>query len=349
MTSQASRTTGVPAQLVEALAATPGADDWQCTVRHDDEAQMYLIGTRIEALRQVNSAEAQAVLYSDHPPASGEDASLARGSTAVTLSGGELADPARLAARLEDGVAMARLIDNPPFALPTMPAGGFPETLINDDDLARDLPGALEALRAELEQAVAAQPDVRLSSAELYATHSSTAVRNSRGLSGAYDGTHVSLDLALLARSGDQEAEFHAMISRRRPADLQLASTIAAYATYARDILRATPPSTHSGPVILSGDALGSMSGPALGGFVGFFAPVAFQTSGQAAFQKLARCAPGEFITGEEPRGDRLTVRADALRSWGNNTAPFDKDGVPATSVPLIEDGVLRRYWTDMR
>ncbi len=349
MTSQASQTAGVPAQLVEALAATPGADDWQCAVRHDDEAQMYLIGTRIEALRQVNSAEAQAVLYSDHPPASGEDANLARGSTAVTLSGGELADPARLAARLADGVAMARLIDNPPFALPTMPANGFPETLINDDDLARDLPGALEALRAELEQAVAAQPDVRLSSAELYATHSSTAFRNSRGLSGAYDGTHVSLDLALLARSGDQEAEFHAMISRRRPADLQLASTIAAYATYARDILRATPPATHSGPVILSGDALGSMSGPALGGFVGFFAPVAFQTSGQAAFQKLARCAPGEFITGEEPRGDRLTVRADALRSWGNNTAPFDKDGVPATSVPLIEDGVLRRYWTDMR
>ena len=139
------------------------------------------------------------------------------------------------------------------------------------------------------------------------------------------------------------------MISRRRPADLQLASTIAAYATYARDILRATPPATHNGPVILSGDALGSMSGPALGGFVGFFAPVAFQTSGQAAFQKLARCAPGEFITGEEPRGDRLTVRADALRSWGNNTAPFDKDGVPATSVPLIEEGVLSRYWTDMR
>ncbi len=349
MTSQASQTAGVPAQLVEALAATPGADDWQCAVRHDDEAQMYLIGTRIEAVRQVNSAEAQAVLYSDHPPASGEDASLARGSTAVTLSGGELADPARLAARLEDGVAMARLIDNPPFALPTMPTNGFPETLINDDDLAHDLPSALEALRAELEQAVAAQPDVRLSSAELYATHSSTAFRNSRGLSCAYEGTHVSLDLALLARSGDQEAEFHAMISRRRPADLQLASTIAAYATYARDILRATPPATHSGPVILSGDALGSMSGPALGGFVGFFAPVAFQTSGQAAFQKLARCAPGEFITGEEPRGDRITVRADALRSWGNNTTPFDKDGVPATSVPLIEDGVLRRYWTDMR
>jgi predicted Zn-dependent protease len=350
MTSQAATNAAeVPAQLIEALRATPGADDWQCTLRRDDEAQMYLIGTQIEAVRHVNSAQAQVVLYSDHPPASGEDASPARGSTAVTLSGGELADLARLAARLADGVAMARLIDNPPFALPTMPAGGFPETHINDDDLARDLPGALEAIRAELEQAVAAQPNVRLSSAELYATQSSTAFRNSRGLSGAYEGTHAFLDLALLARSGDQEAEFHAMISRRRLADLQIAPTIAAYAAYARDVLRAAPPATHSGPVILSGDALGSMAAPALGGFPGFFAPVAFQTSGQAAFQKLARCAPGEFLSGEEPRGDRITVYADALRPWGNHSAPFDKDGVPATRTPLVEDGVLRRYWTDMR
>ena len=93
MTSQAATNAAeVPAQLIEALRATPGADDWQCTLRRDDEAQMYSIGTQIEAVRQVNSAQAQVVLYSDHPPASGEDASPARGSTAVTLSGGELAD-----------------------------------------------------------------------------------------------------------------------------------------------------------------------------------------------------------------------------------------------------------------
>ena len=34
MTSQAvTNAAGVPEQLVEALAATPGADDWQCAVQ----------------------------------------------------------------------------------------------------------------------------------------------------------------------------------------------------------------------------------------------------------------------------------------------------------------------------
>ena len=124
-------------------------------------------------------------LYNDHAPANGASGDLARGATTLTLSGDDLADRARLAARLSDGVAMARLTDNPPFALPAMATSGYPAVRINDDDLARDLPGALEAIRADLEQAVAAQPDVRLSSAELYATHTATAFRNSRGLSGA--------------------------------------------------------------------------------------------------------------------------------------------------------------------
>ncbi|HKS70695.1 MAG TPA: hypothetical protein VJQ45_09755, partial [Ktedonobacterales bacterium] len=168
-------------RLAEALAATPGADDWQCVVRRDDEAQMYLIGTRIEALRRISRSRAQVALYNDHLPASGADASAVRGSTTLTLSDDDLADSARLAARLRDGVAMARLTDNPPFALPAMPTSGFPAVRINDDELARDLPGALEAIRAELERAVAAEPDVRLSSAELYATHTSTTFRNSRG------------------------------------------------------------------------------------------------------------------------------------------------------------------------
>ena len=145
-------------------------------------------------------------------------------------------------------------------------------------------PGALEAIRAELEQAVAAQPEVRLSSAELYATHSSTAFRNSRGLSGAYDGTHASLDLALLARAGDQEAEFHAMIARRRLADLQIARTVAVYGAYARDVLRALRPRR---PTMARRFSVATRSGLRVGAsawrLCGLLSPIAFQTSGQAA------------------------------------------------------------------
>lgn len=350
-TTRMSGAVTVPDQLAETLTATPGASDWQCAVRREEEAQLYLIGSRVEEQRQVMREQTRVTLFNDHPPASatGEGASLARGSTVLALSGEDLADATRLAAGLHDAVEMARLTDNPPFALPAMPASGFPAVRINDDEMARDLPGSLEVIRAVLEEAVAAQPGVRLSSAELYATRASTAFRNSRGLSAAYDATRVFLDLALIANMGDQEAEFHAALSRRRLADLQIARTIAVYATYARDMLRARPPTTHSGAVLLSGDALGTASSPTLGGFGGFFTPLVFQTSGQAAFQQLSRCAPGALITGEEPRGDRLTVSADAVRPWATNTAPFDDNGVPARVMPLVENGVLRRYWTDIR
>ena len=99
--------------------------------------------------------------------------------------------------------------------------------------------------------------------------------------------------------------------------------------------------------MILSGDALGSMAAPALGGFPGFFAPVAFQTSGQAVFQKLARCAPGDFSRrGAAWRPDNGVCRCAA--TVGQHSRHSIKMAFRRRDA-LVEDGVLRRYWTDMR
>ena len=62
----------IPEQLTDALAATPSADDWQCTVLREDEAQLYLIGARVEEQRRVTNTRAVVALYNDHPPASGD-------------------------------------------------------------------------------------------------------------------------------------------------------------------------------------------------------------------------------------------------------------------------------------
>ena len=98
----------IPEQLTDALAATPGADDWQYTLLSEDEAQLYLIGSQVEEQRRVTNTRAAVALYNDHPPANGDAESTTRGATSLTIASGELDDPARLAARLNEGVAMAR-------------------------------------------------------------------------------------------------------------------------------------------------------------------------------------------------------------------------------------------------
>jgi len=76
-----SPTTLDPGALADILAATPNAHDWQFTIQRDQEAQLYLIGEREEARRQVSNERARVLLYNDHPGA--EEGSRMRGVTAL--------------------------------------------------------------------------------------------------------------------------------------------------------------------------------------------------------------------------------------------------------------------------
>jgi len=339
--------------LAHALAATPGANAWEVEVLNDEQAQLYIIGDAVESRRTVVSQRAQATIFNLHAPhasgASGENGAQppqsAMGRAELSLLAEDAANANRLAARMADGVTMASLTDNPPYALPKPSEYAFPMPPLVDPVVLRGAADALDRARVQLEVAVAAQPNVTLGSAEFFATRRERSFRNSQGVRGSYQETEVFLDLVLIASDRGASAEMHAELKRRRLEDLQIAGTVAAYATFARHSLYATTPPTARGPVILSGEALANYFSPLL--FTGN--AWVMQTSAQAAYQHLSRFNVGDYITGEEPRGDRLTLTSDPLRPYGVRSYRFDADGLPATEVALIENSVLRRQWADAR
>lgn len=333
-----------PESIGEALAATSGADAWQVDVVRDEETQVYVIGDRTESRRAVTNERAHVTIHNRHAPHNPNLTGPMLGNTDLTLLPGDTADAASLQARLRGAVTMASLTDNPPYELPARPEAGFPAVETMDPALDGDASGALEETMRRLRQAVAGWSSVRLSSAELMVTRTSRVLRNSRGLTGFEPGTEVFLDFVLIAHEDGREAEFHAELQRRRLVDLNIEGTVDAYATFARHALHAATPATHQGAIVLSGEALANLFNPPLAG-----GPLAFHTSGQAAFQGVARLKPGDLVTGEEPRGDRLTLFSDSLRPWGLRSAAFDAEGLPARSVAVIEEGVFRRHWADAR
>jgi predicted Zn-dependent protease len=233
---------------------------------------------------------------------------------------------------------MARLTDNPPVSLADASFGEYPEVETLDPQLAGDPEAALQDALARVRGAVSNWANVRLSSVELFATRIKRSLRNSRGLASTGQGTRVFLDFVLIAQEEGKEAEFHAELTRRRVSDLMIESAIDSYAAYARHLLLARAPATHSGPVILTGDAL-----------LGFFEPIIFHASGEAAFAKVSRFKTGNIVTDVEPSGDRLTVVSDATRPWGIKTAEFDGEGLPGRRVTLIQDGEFVQHWAGMR
>jgi predicted Zn-dependent protease len=335
-------------RLAGALATTPGADAWQAHTRREEEAQLYLIGERVEGRRTVTTERTRIVAHNTHAPhpPEAESAEPVAGSAAITLLSDEIRDPNRLASRLREAVAMAALTDNRPYPLPAPPSAGYPAVEVSDMAMAGDLGAILDDLRSRMETEIARHPDVRISSAEFYATRGQHALRTSAGVRAAFPATSLFVDFVLIASDGASEAEFHGEFSRRRVEDLALEETVEAYVRLARHTLDATTPEAYRGPVILSGRAVADLFNAPL---VFERGPYPFHTSAQAAYQGLSRFTVGQSVTPEPPRGDRFSLWSDSARPFGNRAAPLDDEGFPASATQLIADGVFQSPWADAR
>ena len=247
------------------------------------------------------------------------------------------ADAGRIQERLDDAVLMASLVHNPPYSL-AGPAD-YPQVPLADPELttAAGATGAAGRFAAELWGLVGREPGVRLSAAELFLTYSEVRAAQQPGGAGG-ERPDAGDDRARPARrkqrgaGGAQEAEHFRDIRCRRLADLRLPHAVAEAARVARDTLQAQAPRTRSGPVVLCGEAL-----------IPLFGAYTSQASAGTAYMKLSRFDVGQSVYGDQPpTGERLTLRANALRPFGLAGHRFSADGVPGQDVLLIEDGVLR-------
>jgi PmbA protein len=321
-------------QLLASLERHRGIHDWIVRRRRSRGVQLYLVGRDVESQREVQTEEYEVEVFNDHPFPPGTEAAQrgerARGAAAIRLVP---ADATRLDAVVEDAVQMASLVHNPMYAL-AEPAA-YPDVPLTDPTL-ETLDAQAHAAQTFAERVwmlVAEEPGVRLSAAELFMTFAELELRSSRGARGESTGTSLMSELVLLAGgTAVDEAESFRHLNARRLEDLWLEGAVPETAARARDTLRAGTPQTRLGPVILEGEALAPL-----------FEAFVFQASGAAAYNKLSRFQIGETVCGgREARGDRLTLRANAVRPYGQRSHRFDGDGVAGQNVLLVDGGVLR-------
>jgi len=328
-------------RIVAALRAHPGIADWTLRMERARGAQIYLVGTDIESVREVSREAYEVELFHDHPaPAGAEvEGEVARGGATIPLA---QIDLDRLPAILDDAVTMASLVSNRPWALPE--AAAMPDVALVD---ARLVHGA-DAMAAGLEAAEQIRElaererasGVRLSGAELFLTYYEQELANSRGVEATSTSTRILAEVTLLARGTEDETEYFRQAEGRQLTDLRLAETIRAGAELARDKLRASMPRTGRGPVMIAGEALNQLMTGQVTGLPGAYL---FHTMAQTAYEHLSRFELDESVYGEAaPVGDLLTMRANALRPYGVDSYRWDSDGLPGRDLLVIENGVLR-------
>ena len=304
--------------VADTVAATPGADGWLLTRTRTVELQRYLYADRPEAERTVDNTTLAVEVVRDRGGA--------QGRSGFTLHGAD-ARPSR--AQVAEAVFMASLQSNPPYALPG-PAllAAIP---LADPAIGDGASGVIAELQERLYAAVAAEPGVRLASAEVFLSRHDTELLTSAGVHYHKSETRLLLDLVVLARAGDRETESHTAVSTRRLADLDVEAVVAREARFARDSLRAELPATGRGPVVLSD-----------GSFQPLFLPFGFATSGEARYQKASPLQVGDALLGTRTvRGDRLTLVSDPTLAWGERSTPFDRDGLALRPVKIVDDGTV--------
>ena len=322
-------------KIIAALNARKELAGW--SLRHivTREAQVYLIGQKVEAQRLTGEERFRIEVFRHN---NGPDGSAGLGSGEITLlSNGDVESA------LDKASLVAGLVTNPVHTLPA-PAP-IPDVPLLDESIRRDPLGALDGVTQQLLKSGGSLGDARMTSAEVFADVTSIRHVNSRGIDAEQEMSNVSLEFVLQSRKGERDVETLREWSRRRISDLNLDAEISNSARFTRDLLEAGAPPTWQGPVVLRGQVLADfLAGEKL-------VPGVLQVRASASnkFAQVSNWEVGKPVfTGE--------VSGDPLSAWANRTIPFgvasnrfDEEGLPAQRVELIRDNNLVTFAAGQR
>ena len=322
-------------KIVEALKARRELRGWSVRQIVTREAQVYLVGSKEEAQRVVNDERYRVEVFRQ---TAAPDGSAGMGAGEVTL----LPD-GDVQAAIDQASLVAGLVCNPEYNLPAPAA--LPDVPLVDEELKANPLGRLSQVTDEMIAAASKLGYVRMTSAEGFAEINTIRHVNSRGVDAQQEMSTLSLEFVLQTKHGEHEVETFREFTRRRTADVNIASELERNARFTRDLLEAGAPPQWQGPVVMRDNLLVTfMAGD-------FLSPGVLQSLGSAAmkYSKASTWEVGQSVFRGEVTGDPLTVWANRRIPYGIASNRFDSEGLPAQRVELIHDNKLVTFAANQR
>ena len=322
-------------KIVEALKARQELAGW--SVRHvvTQEAQVYLVGQKMEAQRTVADERYRIEVFRE---TAGPDGAKGMGVGEISL----LPD-GDVQAGIDKDSLVAGLVYNPMHSLPA-PAP-LPDIPLLDEALKKDSLGTLKQVTDKMLAAASKLGEVRLTSAEEFAEVNTIHHVNSRGVDAEQEMSNVNLEFVLQSKQGDKEVETFREFGRRRAADLNIQVEVERNAQLTLDLMQAGSASNWQGAVILRDNALVTfVAGDHLTAGV-------LQSKGSAAakYAQVSNWEIGQSVFRGEVTGDPLTVWANRRIPYGVASNRFDEEGLPAQRVELIRENNLVSFAASQR
>ena len=322
-------------RIQKSLENHPAIKAWIIRQETSRSSQQYDLKDRSEAIREVNAELYTVDVLCDSADSEGKPSSGV--GTVSILPGGEIESA------LEKAVLTAQLVHNEPydFAAPA----AIPEIELADPVFQKDPERELGRVLATLKDTSKAYPHVRLTAAECFGQEKQTHLVSSKGIDASQTATDIYLQWVYIGGEGQDEVETFAEIKRRRIADFNLEEAVSLQAQNTLDSLQAGKPQSYTGPVVVQGGTLAEMvAGNVLSGsLLQTFSSASLKYSGETPWEV------GKSIFREEVKGDDLTIWANRQLAYGVPSSAFDKEGIPAQRVPLVQENKLVSFMADQR
>ncbi|MSS70192.1 MAG: TldD/PmbA family protein [Candidatus Latescibacteria bacterium] len=306
------------------LALQSGAGDAVASVSRSQSARFVHRDGRIEQVQQSTSYGLYLRLYVD-----------GRYSTHSTTD----LRPEQVRRFVEDAILLTRHLQPDPHRVipdPALYADRSTANLDLDDPAVRDLPRdlCLEWLRG-MDAAAHGDPRVISATSQVSFGSSASGTVSSNGFEGSQGGVHVSYGSSVTLEEGDgRRPEAYRYVTARHLTDLPAPEIAAAEALRrALDRLGSCKAPSARTTLVVDPEAGGNL----LGRIVGALGADAIQQN-------------RSFLAGKKDQriaSPLLTLTDEPLLPRGQNSRPYDGEGISARPMRVIEQGVLRSYYVD--
>src|SRR6056297_39718 len=309
-------------RIIKLLKASD-ATCWKLQKNTVDSEEYFFVREKVDLGRAKRVNHFDVTVYKDFS----ENDQHYRGSSSVSLS--PLLNQEELKEAIQGAVFAAGFVKNP----------WYPITESHVMDFKRKDCSLEEETKDSVAAILKAQRDTKawVNSAELFVNDIQTKILNSEGLDVSYSKYQTYLETVVSA-SGKEEVELYDEFKLSTPDSVLIKERISGLLSmvHERSIAQATP-SLKEVPIILTGEPVKE--------FMRYYFQ---QANAHLKYDKISQAEVGKSVQGKET-GDKITMEIIAELEGSYYNSPVDDDGFLIKSENIVENGLLEKFWGDLR
>ncbi len=304
--------------------------DWRIISDNIEAGELFFVKDSLDMNRIKEVDNCQITVYQDFE----ENNVEYRGSASINIY--PTMDENKLEEKLNEAALAAAYVRNKYYPLADNKEVKISE--INNSFSKRDISDFLAILGEELYKEDKFTSG-GINSSEIFLNKIKRKILNSRGVEREIVTYNAELEIISNWHNHNEEIELYNNIEFSQYQSGFLSSRVKKYLKLSKERSNAI-----STPELLNVNVL--LTGEPVKEFLNYYYAM---SNAKNVYEKISDKKPGESIQGEKVIGDRINLTLDPLLYNSTLSTPFDNDGYPLKKEKIISDGILQKYWGNIK